>query len=153
MIKCGKEWKQSLSLFSLTTPSKGFLHTWSVKPVCLYTPKERGLEWNDTSIFSRDICSAFMHLHQVMKKNWHGFVLFSVQRWARERHFSWERGRKGLSGFKTSWAQLMSDFCLTMASICFPSKRYMDRWALYCSKDSRRCHISQERTDFLTPPH
>lgn len=56
------------------------------------------------------------------KKTCGGFVFFSIRRWARERSFSWERGRKGLSGFTTSWAQLMPDFCLTMASLCFPSK-------------------------------
>lgn len=131
--------------FSLTAPSKEFLHLWSVRSVCLRTPKEHGLEWN-TSIFSHDIYSAFIYLHQIMKKNQNqtcdGFILFSDQWWARGKCFSWERGKKGLSSFKTSWAQLRSDFCLTMASICFPSKQYMNHWALHCSKNSGRRHIS-----------
>jgi len=86
------------------------------------------------------------------KSRKHVTVLYfiSVQRRASDRRSSPKRGRKGLSGFKTSWAQLMSDFCLTMASLCFPSKQYMDRWALCPSKHSRRHRITSERTDF---PH
>lgn len=39
-------------------------------------------------------------------------------------------------------------FCLTMASLCLPSKQYMNCWALYCSVDSKRRHVSRREQLF-----
>lgn len=122
-----------------------------MKPVCLHTLKQQGPQWSDISYFQLRHLLCLHSFASGHEKNCDGFCpLQFYDLWARERCPSPKLGRKGLSGLQTSWAQLMSDFCLTMASICFPSKQYMDCWALYCSKYSRRHHISLERTDFFS---
>lgn len=123
MINHIKGRKQSLPLLFNSFTQRLFT-IWSVQLVCLHTSAGKGPQRRDTSVCCSEICPAFvlLHCHEKKKTNWQLFYLFIWEmKWASKRHSSLKIEREGLSGFKTSWAQLMSDFVLQWHLSAFPA--------------------------------
>lgn len=115
--------ESSPSLCSSTASPKGFsqyeVFSWRA---CIHLQEKA--HSGETPLFAVVKSALYSCFSTAMKKKTGSFLFYLFiweMKWASKRHSSLKIEREGLSSFKTSWAQLMSDFVLQWHLSAFPA--------------------------------